>query len=361
MKKVFLLAMASMLIFACSKEKNEGVLPEEKGMVIEVAAVNELSSGLATRTRPLYSEEALQEVERVNVHVFLSNGTNYLYDTTYAIPNWTKGTTFMRFTVPANGLLKQGVYQFLVVGQEATSNYTITTLTKSVTDINSVMASVASAGMESEIFAGVKDVEVSSTGVRVNMQMTRQVAGVLGYFKNVPATMNGTPVKFLRLSVNSATNNAASTGVLLANGNGQNPTGASYNVIDVDLSGQTVTSDGVFIGNDLNSQGVIKVANSELYGKFMLPVKGITMTLGLYDAGGNALKTWSVQSNGISGFDINANHFYALGQKVKKGDTTGGGTPGTNDDDAPIDLLLDQSISISIDPSWNMLHNLTIQ
>ena len=56
----------------------------------------------------------------------------------------------------------------------------------------------------------------------------------------------------------------------------------------------------------------------------MLPVGNITLTLGLYDASGNALKTWSVQDNGNTTFNITANHFYGLGQKVSKGDVTGG-------------------------------------
>lgn len=85
------------------------------------------------------------------------------------------------------------------------------------------------------------------------------------------------------------------------------------------------------------------------------------MTLGLYDNTGTALKTWKVLNANNETINISANNFYALGQKVAKGDTTGGGTPDPGDDDAPIDLLKDQVIAITINPNWAQFHNLTIQ
>lgn len=85
------------------------------------------------------------------------------------------------------------------------------------------------------------------------------------------------------------------------------------------------------------------------------------MTLGLYDVNNVALKTWKVMDGNSETFNILANNFYALGQKVAKGDTTGGGTPDTGDDDAPVDLLKDQVIAITINPNWAQFHNLTIQ
>lgn len=358
MRKIVLMAAVSMLMFACSNEKEEAIVPggQEKGLVFELAAVNEAESGVVSRSRPLYSQEAIQEVERVNIYVFQSNGTDYVYLKTYNVPGWVKGSSFMRFSVPDNNKLAAGSYNFLVVGQEATDNYTITSPVVNVTKIGDMMASITAAGNESEIFAGTQVVNVSSEGARVSMQMTRKVAGVMGYFKNVPVKLSGHIVKYLRLSVTNS-----DTRVLLSNGLGSTPTGSAYNVFNVDLSGQTITSDSLYAGNDLTAQGVVKVVNSQLYGKFLLPVGAVSMTLGLYDADGNPLKTWAIMDGSNASFNITANHFYSLGQKVNKGDTTGGGTPGTGDDDAPIDLLKDQVIAITIDPSWNTLHNLTIQ
>ncbi len=357
MKKTILMALASTLMCACSNEKNDidTFIPEE-GQVFELSTINEAANGLESRTRPLYSQEAVQEVERVNIHVFQSSGSDYLYKKTYNVPNWSKGSTFMRYTVPDNNKLTAGNYKFLVVGQEASDSYTITTPTIDGTKIEDMIAKVSTPGMESEIFAGTQSVTVSSEGVRVNLQMTRKVAGVLGYFKNVPAQINGTNVKYLRLTVSNA-----DTSVLLINGIGATPTGKTYKIFDADLSNQTVTAEGVYAGNDLSAQGVIKLDNSQLYGKFLLPVGTVTMTLGLYDADGNTLKTWAVLDGGSPTINIIENHFYSLVKNVSKTDTTGGGTSDPGDDDSAIDLLKDQSITITIDPAWNTLHNLTIQ
>ena len=50
-----------------------------------------------------------------------------------------------------------------------------------------MLASIVNSGDESEIFAGSADAEVMAQGgTRVSIEMTRKVAGVLGYFKNVP-------------------------------------------------------------------------------------------------------------------------------------------------------------------------------
>ena len=355
MRKIILLAVVSMMIFGCSNEKDSLPAPEN-GQVFELFAVNEPTDGVLARNRPLYSQEAIQEVERVNIYVFQNSGSDYVYLKTYNVPGWTKGSTFMRFTVPDNDKLSAGDYEFLVVGQEATDNYTLTAPTVGVTKIGAMVATITAPGNESEIFAGLQAAMVTSEGVRVSMQMTRKVAGVLGYFKNVPANLNNTTVKYLRLIVSNA-----DTQVGLANGVGMNPTGSAFRIIDADLSGQSVTSTGVYSGNDLTAQGVVKLANSQLFGRFLLPVGTVTMTLGLYDANNNPLKTWTVVDGASSTLNITANHFYSLGRKVNKGDTTGGGTPDTGDDDSAVDLLKDQVIVLSIDPSWNTIHNLVIQ
>lgn len=355
MKEILWTVAASMLLFACSNDK-ENVSDDPQGQVFELSAVNEATNGVITRTRPLYSQDAIQEVENVNIYVFSQNGADYTYTSTYHVPGWSKGSTFMRFVVPDNSKLSAGNYNFLLVGREATDNYTLTPLTPGVTKIGDVLASVSVVGTESEMFAGTQAVAVSSEGLRASMTMTRRVAGLLGYFSNVPAILGSSNVKYLRLIMSDAGMN-----VNLSSGTSSMSFGAADTILNVDLSGQTVTSTGVFAGNNLSAQGVVKVVNSQLYGKFLLPVGPVTMTLGLYDANGVALKTWAVQDAGSPNINMMANQFYSLGRKINKGDTTGGGTPDPGDDDAPIDLLKDQVVVITIDPAWGTLHNLVIQ
>lgn len=355
MKNLLLMVAASALMFACSDEKENSNVPDQ-GVVFELAAVNEPQNTMTTRSRPLYSQDAVQEIEEVQILVFKKNGLDYTYNKTYT-PSWSKGTSFQRFTVPDNDKLVAGDYQFLVIGQEANNNYTFFQPITGTTQMQNITATIAAPGNETEFFAGNKNVTVSSEGVRVNIDMTRKIAGVLGYFKNVPAQIGGNTVKYLRVTVSSTENS-----VLVYNGAGTGTvSNTPYNIIDVDLTSQTITAEGVYSGNDLSSKGVAKVVNSQLFGKFILPVNTITMTVGLYGDGVDPLKIWQVLDNGNSTFNLTANHFYALGQKVSKNDTTGGGTPNPGDDDAPIDLLKDQVIAITVDANWNSVHNLFIQ
>lgn len=358
MKKWTFLVAASMFIFAaCSDEEGFNVpsVPGDGAVTFEISAVNDLSTSRA----PLYSQEATQHVTRVSIYAFLFNPatSSYLYQKTYQVADWSDGTTFKRFAVPDDDKLPAGTYKFLAVGRDATDQWNVTVPT-STTTYGDMLASVTSTGQETEIFSGSADATITSQGARVSIEMTRKVAGILGYFKNVPQQLNGQVVRYLRLSVSNSNQQ-----LNLTTGTGINTIPASYNVMNIDLSGQRVEN-GVYVGNDLSSQGVVKVANSQLGGAFYIPVSGVTMTLGLYDSAGTAIKEWAVKDSAggnASTFDILANHFYSLGTKGVSG-STNGGTPGdSGDDDNPIDLLTDQNIVITISPAWSVIHNLVIQ
>lgn len=356
MKKWTFFIAASMLMFsACSDEDASDTqsVPTESKVTFEISTVN------AHTRAPLYSQEETQYVTRVNIYAFqLDQATSsYLYKKTYSVDGWGEGTTFKRFAVPDGDKLPAGSYKFLAVGRDALDMWSVTTPTSSTT-YGDMLASVSSTGQESEIFSGSADASVTEQGARVSIEMTRKVAGILGYFKNIPQQMDGRIVKYLRLSVSKSNKK-----VNLTNGTGTELSSTSYNVMDIDLTGQVVEN-GVYVGNDLSSKGVVKVANSQLGGTFYIPVSGVKMTLGLYDSTGSAIKEWTVKdsnSGNADTFDILANHFYSLGAKGKAG-STNGGTPGdTGDDDNPVDLLIDQNIVITITPAWSLIHNLVIQ
>lgn len=350
MNKILTFLFAAMLVTACSN--NDDNVPSEpvnvKGLSFELKTVNKMEAGMRAGA-PIYSQEATQNVTRVNVYAFKSNGTNYLFVKTFNVTGWTLGTTTKVYDVPEADKLAAGSYKFLAVGQDASDNYTITS-PDATTKLEDMTASISALGDEYEIFAGVAQAEVTTAGARVSVSMTRKVAGVLGYFKNIPQTLDTKTVKYLRLGV-SATNMA----VNLSTSVGASPS-TSYNIIDMNLSGQTVLN-GYYTGNDLSGSGVVKVANSQLAGKYLLPVPGVTMTLGLYDESETAIKTWTVLSGGSSSFDIIANNFYSLGMKAEAGSTgSGGPTP-----DNPIDLSVDDEITITIIPAWDLINYLSIQ
>lgn len=365
MKKLVFLAMASALLFSCSN--NDDPLPNEEGqkggVTFEVSAVNGLTDGMGGRGA-LYSQEAVQNITNVQVHAFLSNGSgNFLYKKTYDISGWTAGTTFKRFEIASDDDLGPGTYKFLAVGRDASDTYTITPSPfDATTSYSDVEAMVAANGGESEIFAGSADAVITD-GSRVSIPMTRKVAGVLGYFKNVPEKLNNADgvektVRYIRLTATDANKR-----VNLSTGVGISTEVAPYQIFEIDMNGQTVTG-GVYPGNDLSSQGVIKVANSQLAGAFMIPVADVQFTLGLYDTSDNVVKTWSVLNGTNDTFSLLANHFYSLGVKKATGSTDGStpGNPGQpGDEDAPIDLLNDQNIVITVSPAWELVHNLVIR
>lgn len=354
MKNMLWMAVLSTLMFACSSGNEDIPAGDSKALVFDLAAVNEASEGLVSRSRPLYGQDALQEVEDVKIYVYQQSGADYVYLKTFSDITWPKGTSFQRYTLTEPNELPQGNYQFLLVGKEATTNYTMPVPTGS-SKIEDLTASISAPGQESEIFAGTKIVNVTDEGARVSIEMTRRVCGILGYFKNVPANLNGKTVKYLRLTVSNTDNTVG-----LSTGNGSAPVGSSYNIIDVDLLATQAVNGEVFVGNDLSAQGVAKVANSQLFGKFLLPIKSVTMTLGLYDNTNALIKSWQVEDNGNTILNLDANHFYAMGRKVSQSNTDGG-TPEPGDDDAPVDLLTDQVIAITINANWSVIHNLTIQ
>lgn len=357
MKNILFLAIASMVMFACSNDDGASLPKEEDNgeIVFEVQAISKPDT-----RRPFYSQDTVQAVTRVNVYAFKNDGSgNYIYQQTIPIPSWISGTSMMTYTVPTVNKLPLGDYKFIATGQETSDQYLLSSLTAGTTNYTAVSVSVAAAGNEfpNEFYSGTASYVITGAGgARIYIPIKRNIAGVLGYFQNVPATYNGTPVRYLRLSITDA-----NTSINLATGGASTPTGDPLNVINIDLNGQTITN-GIYAGIDLSAQSVVKLPNTQLSGSFVIPVTGISMTLGLYDAAGNALKTWIVKDeNDNASFDITANQLFALGQKVQIGNTNGGTSPTpTTDDDVAIDLLVDQEITVHISAAWGVIHNMTI-
>lgn len=347
------MTVASLMLFACSNDEkfpSDNGKPEDGKVIFEINAINQMDQGVGKKA--LYSQAATHEVEKVTIFAFVNTNSNYVYTQTFVVNGWAKGSNFMRFGVPDNQKLPSGDYKFIAVGQDASDNFTLTPLSPAPTYDN-FMASITAAGQEKEIFSGVAAAIISSEGVRVNMTITRKVAGILGYFKNVPADINGTAVRYLRVTA-SNTDNA----VDLVTGVGSMPVGTPYNIVNIDMQGQTITSEGIYAGNTI--AGVTKLPNSQLGGGFLLPINSITMSVGLYDTAGIELKKWNVLDNSSTSINITANHFYSLGRKIDPATTTGNPSD-PNDDDSAIDLLKDQNITVTITPQWTTVHNLVIQ
>lgn len=350
MKKFIFLLFVGIILFACSNDEKE-LIPVQEGLVFEIAAKTQPNDTKAGS--PVYSQDTAQSVTRVSILAFKDDGTEYYYTKTYDITDWTAGTTFKQFVVPQADSLPEGNYSFLAIARDATDLYTLSALS-STTTIDDVTASIAASGDEYEIFAGATQAQVYSEGTRVSLTMARKVAGVLGYFKNVPQLLNGKTVRYLRLTADAGNRELSLNTELGATRS------AGYDIFNIDLSTQTVINE-IYTGNDLSAEGVDKLPDSQLSGAYMIPITGITLTLGLYDETNVAIKTWAVSMNAATTFDILANHFYSLGTKHKPDTTTGTNPTDPADDDNAIDLLQDQVITITLDPAWNTIHSLDIQ
>ncbi len=232
---------------SCSKENGGGVVANESAQTITLAVANTGDNFLATRTsRPLYSSEAAQNIEKVKVVIYylgalpqgvttnegltdlvmqsfslygsktivaqklfsnwMNNGVSSAYsNSTYGNgrqASWTLSTT--------DQITTEGVYMAYAVGYND-SDYTSYTNFASLAKENqftfplTVAQNSASDGEVApkvhEVFAGSAPFVVTKKEVadgsnvysyqfNVSLTLHRQVAGTIGYFTNIPVKGN---------------------------------------------------------------------------------------------------------------------------------------------------------------------------
>lgn len=340
-------------------------------------------SGMQTRGgRPLYSSEALQMVNDMKVYVFKkdANTGTFVYDGKYysiaAFDNTDTpydGEGYETHYHTLDTKLADGTYKFLAVGLEKGHEETFSFTPKATTTLGEAVLSLKSTDIHAdEAFSGVSEeitVSEDRKGFFARIELKRVVAGVLGYFKNIPYQVesNGQMVVVKKVCVEllkKATqvrleDRGASTDGLLQ------PT-SYYRLLTIDLSGASFDSDNnIYISDAVGTEGTpAKVENSFLAGGYALPFDVMegkkTMKLVLY--GGEpetALRTYKVQDEIKTAspvtltecFSIEADHFYSLGLKSKDNDT---------EEDKPIDLSKDQTIRITVHANWTWIHDLGI-
>lgn len=379
-----ILACGLLTFSACS---NDDAFNEDETNVtagetrnVELTFNFSVNSGEQTRGgRPLYSSEALQQVNAMKVYVFKESGDDYVYSEeitdngNFGFNNITaQGTERHSYTL--TNKLADGTYKFLAVGYEDDYSTTFTALapTPNTTKLSDLLLELNAGKNADEVFSGVSDavdVNATSTSFNVGVELHRVVAGILGYFKNVPYEIekDGQLVQVKHVLVNVIKKGtSAKLADRTANGVGE----SKYTIIDIDMSTYSNSKDGNnnWYSVPAKSGAVATVENSVLQGAYSLPIAVVTGSNTLEvvltgDDKSTALKTFKVKDDNSSEFAINANHFYSLGQK-KTDDGTNGGTPdpGTDgDDDKPIDLSKDQIITITVNADWSAIHNLTIE
>lgn len=411
MKKNYL-AMAAMAIglltfSACSSDDDFGgeQTTTAKGEMQDVELTFNIgvNSGKETRAgRPLYSAEALQRVNKMNVYYFKEDNGQYKYagEVTSA-DNFGFQLTADEGNKTTQNTLKETLeegasYKFLAIGLEdngsAYSDFK-TQLTAGTTVLENVKLTLGTGGVADEAFAGVSDVITITDGKAsknpIKIQLNRVVAGVLGYFKNVPYKVNygnnglvqvtkvvvkavqkGTDVKYVDNGTTVSNVWAAGT---------QNNT--AYDLITINLDGCTEVA-GQNIYSNANYKGygennVVVEENSFVGGQFVLPVvtKASTNTLvvelrGQVGSGEKVLKTFQVKKGGEIAYSLDANSFYSIGHK-----STADGTNGENGDedpdiddpkdpdkdDDPVDLSKETYIELTVNAAWSAIYDLDLE
>lgn len=347
MKKLFFtLTMCAGLLWSCSSDNdldNDDNLNIPKGSIeFDISTFDEIS----TRTgRPLYSEEPEHVVSRMSVYVFKQTGSDYLFVKDFNLDaEWSVGQSSKCIQVPMGEQFTAGDYRFLAVGRDLLDAYTVNI--PNGTNFNSVVVSLLLTDDATEIFSGYEDRTISAgaPGLRVKIIAKRKVAGILGYFQNVPISYGGHLVTGLKVMISNANKT-----VNLGTGEGSNPVGDWTTIINIPVVGQ-LSHNGIYNGNVV-PLGVEKLPDSQLQGGYALPVQNIQMKVVLYGLLDETLHEWTIKDGENSTFSLEPNHFYSLGKKPLKDSTT---------DDRCINLLNDQEICIEIDPVWGSFHYLDL-
>ena len=417
MKKSMILALAAgtFLFSACgSDDALEGGVAQNDAAQQIVLQVASDGDGLQTRAgRPLYSSASLQSIENVRVLVYKADTKDIVYDSQKSL-DWKKSLEYTtgghgrRLTITLKGddkIKDAGDYKIVAVGYSNNSDYTFAQedvkadasfKNQTYSDITATLA----AGKDAEeVFAGEADLKIDADKNITNktdgelgaaVTMHRQVAGGFGYFMNIPAHIDGTKAKYLRLVMRSKNN------VLTFNNFNRNFTTSGENlkyvvngsrsatdapVADAHFSAGTnvftngddaytlysIDLDQWFPDGDKNGDGFlnekdkwthlesVKVAlvkGSVFAGKFIVPFEKTadqkTMELQLLDKGGHILKVWNVtipaintdETAGVkdqtaSIFNVVRNHMYNIGVKVDQNIKPEPGKPDPNPDPTP--------------------------
>lgn len=448
MKKNYLMmaAFATALAFtACSNEDEIPAADNGNGTlgltedVIEIAISN-TGVGSTRTARPVGSSAADNNVNKVQLVFFegasttpvtLGSGDDQLNltvvtgETGYSITNGLISYDDAEVTegVPGEDTRETKVAKIKVGGLKAETNYTIVAYgyngdafpygtPTQVTDklyYQTGTHSLSGLTLE-EVFAakttatttanlGTAEAQVVKFSSSVRVELTRQVAGMLAYFKNVPATIGGKAVKKITVEANDKSDGFYFPAVLWgeeasqhAEFNGFKTTGGSETLLtftidnaEVDAATNTYKfnttgSDGqkYQLADGITSvSGLVCEDNTLFGGRFILPYSGhvstgdATLVVKIMGESDAVLKTLKVTTDqyksDLSGsryqYDILCNNFYSIGQKLATEETDGGTPdPGTDDDDDdPADLSNTDELVVVVNDAWEVIHNMGLE
>ena len=359
--------------------------------------------------RPVGSSAAANNVNVVKIYVFKENQGTYKFDTSVDVSteestdgiivindftakdehpnptqNWEDHTDQTK-TIKLKGLVQNSKYKFVAVGynvdnpsSNTTNPYGEPSLTDKTTTLEYFTTDALASGKTDyaieELFAGVSaenatQADKAAFNTPASVTLTRQVAGMLGYFDNVPTKINGSVVKYVRVYANDEYTtfkwpaqlltdddfNGETKQTTVGSGNGESTTGTNgkFLLMEFDMSkiatnwnegsptddtytfssfgsngatgnetaGAAIESSGKapLAENYKAPAGLKLVANSIFGGRYIIPYKAHvdsqTLTVELQDASGDALKTLKVTTENIpsiSGGSLTGKYAYDI-------------------------------------------------
>lgn len=387
------------------------------------------STDVSTRdVRPVGSSAAANNVNVVKVYAFSADAAEgtYKFDNTVGVKDGQEGisgtegiiTITMDGTVSdyipstgshieetknitLTGLDPAKYYKFVAVGYNDADGqvnpYGEPSLEAGTTRLAAFTTSTAKTGYEIEELFATQSANATKGDVKNQgtLTLTRQVAGMLAYFKNVPATIDGKAVAAIRIYANKSFTQFTYPATDDFNGT----TAGSDNdllmeFIMADISTGT-DADGYYTFNTLSNGSVSDngssnsgkapvakgyeanmptkltlVENSIFGGRYLIPYdqhydtpSSSTLIVKLEDGEGSPLRTLKVTTDQTASgvdkyaYDIRCNNFYSIGQKLKTETTD----PDPEDPDEPIDLSSKSEIVVQINDAWKVLHDMDVE
>lgn len=203
--------LALLLMAACSNDESSNTDGEEyyDGVTLSFCS----NSGLTTSTRTsLSGSENVQHVTDVQLYVFDKTGTCVASEDVA----WSDHFNATDFTANRNPEMSYRVkyrnfafgesYTFLAVGRDRESSATYDfpasiTIGSALADLKASLATGSDwkAMRESELFAGQSVLTYKGIGMTGRVDLYRRVAGVMGWFTNLPKKINGLTPTSLRI------------------------------------------------------------------------------------------------------------------------------------------------------------------
>lgn len=423
MNKKFLTmaAFAAMCVFATTSCSNDDdVLSGSNGIEnVEGITAGEITlalngggEGMNTRAigRPVNSSAAANNVDEVQLKLFKKSGNTYTEVTNASFVDgnakmtdgkisWTNATTEegtpgyeddnrdTKKVIKLNSLEANGEYKLLAYGYKKGYEPYSANATFDNSNVWYTSATVANSQDDvQELFGGYTTFKTNENGkietLNVTVTMKRQVAGLLGYFKNIPIKkLNSAGEECIVTGIEVRANATTTQLVFPVDNtnnsnrlNGASQTEQSTVLLKYDLSEYKSQTTNANVGDTYQipaktGTDVKTVANSVLAGRFVIPyashVNTNTLTVALTSEKGD-VRTWKIKINKQNNtdyagddaysYDILRNYFYSIGKKLKSDEAPVG--PEEPDSDEPIDLNQDNDIILIVNDAWDVVYDM---